>query len=58
MNDIRVKMLSIPMNKRGNTFAYLLPLDFGTNVIVLVAADAGGQTQSSKLLRVERSNRY
>ena len=49
---------SIPMNKRGNIFGSLLPLDVGTNVIVMVAVDNSGQNLSSKLILVERSNRY
>jgi hypothetical protein len=49
---------TIRMNKRGTQFGYLLPLDPGTNVIVLVAADATTNSLSSKVLLVERSNRY
>jgi hypothetical protein len=49
---------SIPMNRREDLFGYLLPLDFGTNVVVLVAADAGKTNIASRVLLIERSDRY
>jgi hypothetical protein len=49
---------SIPMNRREDVFGYLLPLDFGTNVVVLVAADAGKTNIASRILLIERSDRY
>ena len=48
----------VTMNKRGNVFGYLLPVELGTNVIVLVASGANGQNLSSKAFVVERSTRY
>ncbi len=48
----------IPMNKRGHVFGYLLPVEFGTNLIVLVASDASGQNHSSQVLLIERGNHY
>jgi hypothetical protein len=46
------------MNRREDLFGYLLPLDFGTNVVVLVAADAGKTNIASRVLLIERSDRY
>ncbi len=45
------------MNFHKDDFGHLLPLDYGENVIVLVADDGAGNV-SSKLLRVERSDRF
>jgi hypothetical protein len=49
---------SVPMNRREDIFGYLLPLEPGTNVIVLTASDSGTNNPSSTVLLVERSNRY
>src|ERR1035441_2383889 len=46
------------MNRRDDIFGYLLPLDPGTNAIVLIATDATTNNLSSKLLVVERTDRY
>ena len=47
-----------PMNRRDDDFGFLLPLDFGTNVIVLAARDGSGSNVSSRVVLVERSDKY
>ena len=47
----------IAMNQRDDVFGYLLPIDWGTNVIVVVA-DGGGGNLGSKMFVVVRSDRF
>ena len=48
----------ITMNQRGGIYGYMLPLDPGTNCIVLTACDGTTNNCSSQLLVVERSTKY
>lgn len=45
------------MNQRGDMFGYLLPMEWGTNVIVVVA-DGGEGNLASKMFVVVRSDRF
>jgi hypothetical protein len=47
----------ITMNVHSNQFGYMLPLDWGTNTVLIVASDAGGNA-SSNTYRLARGNRY
>jgi hypothetical protein len=46
------------MNRWKYVFDYLLRLNCGTTVVVLVATDAGKTSIASRILLIERSNRY
>ena len=48
---------AIPLNRRGDDFGYLLPLEYGKNLVVLVGDDGQGNL-SSKLFEVERSDKF
>jgi len=48
---------SIPLNRRGDDFGFLLPLEFGKNLVVLVGDDGQGNL-SSKLFEVERTDKF
>ncbi|MCG3148105.1 MAG: hypothetical protein PCFJNLEI_01547 [Verrucomicrobiae bacterium] len=47
---------AIEMNRRGEVFGYLLPLEPGTNMIVVTASDANTNNPSSKVVVVERTD--
>ena len=48
---------AIPMNRRGDDFGFLLPLEYGKNLVVLVGDDGQGNL-SSKLFEVERTDKF
>ena len=48
---------AIPLNRRGDDFGFLLPLEYGKNLVVLVGDDGQGNL-SSKLFEVERSDKF
>ena len=49
--------LAIQMNQQNGVFDSLVPLDWGTNAVVIVATNASGDA-SSQLLLMERANRF
>jgi hypothetical protein len=49
---------AIRMNQRDGLFGSLLPLETGTNVVVIMAGDGAGANVSSRVLLIVRSDKF
>lgn len=46
------------MNRTKDIFGFLVPLDYGTNLIVLAASDSEGQNRHARLFKAVRSDKF